>query len=441
MYGNRLVIPDTLHREMLKKIHDDGHLSLVKCRQRVAGSVWWPGINGQLKMWINRCGFCQENRMRQHAEPLQPTELANGPWSQVGVDFADYEGRQYLIVVDYFSRWLEALPMSSTSSTSTINRLRGLFARFGIPEILRTDGGPQFTSHAFAEFSKAYDFKHIMSSPHNPRSNGAVERAVQTAKRLIKQPDPTLAILAYRNTPLEVTGQSPARLLMGRSLRTRLPVHPSSLTPRWPDFVTLREHHDQKKEKQKEGYDRRNGAVLIEPPAVGDEVRVRHDGERQWHGPVHILGPALQPNSFIVPSPITQAPVIRNRRFILPIPPDSRPTPDTALPPVFRPTAAHVPAPQAPRSITPPCAPSPSAPPQGEPLPMPSPLQGSPPTAPPPAASPQTSAPPPAAALRPAAAPPPERPQATAAPSESAPQFTRSGRRVRSTKCSDYHYY
>ena len=140
MYNNRLVIPDALCREMLRKLHDDGHLSLVKCRQRIAESVWWQGINRQLKEWIDRCGFCQEHRRRHHAEPLQPTELADGPWSQVGVGFATYEGRQCLVVVDYFSCWLELLHMTSTTSASTIDRLRGLFARFGIPETMRSDG-------------------------------------------------------------------------------------------------------------------------------------------------------------------------------------------------------------------------------------------------------------------------------------------------------------
>ena len=414
MYNNRLVIPEAMRREMLKKIHDDGHLSLVKCRQRIAESVWWPGINGQLKAWIDRCGFCQEHRRRQHAEPLQPTELPERPWSQIGVDFACYEGRQYLVVVDYFSRWLEVLHMTSTTSARTIDRLRGLFARFGIPETLRSDGGPQFTSHAFAEFAATYGFTHRVSSPHNPRSNGTVERAVQTAKRIIQQPDPTLALLAYRNTPLEVTGHSPAQLFMGRHLRTRLPVHPDNLVPQWPDFAALREHHQHEKFRQKEKYDGRHGAVRLAPPASGGPVRVRHDGEKLWRGPVHIIGPADQPNSFLIPSPATEQPVVRNRRFILPVPSDSRLSSEPVLPPVsfssasaeITPTAAQQ---TRERGDTPPTDAA-SAPPSPE-------RGGTPPTdavQPPPGAAPKS--------------PPP-------------PRQTRSGRHVRNTKSDVYFYY
>ena len=355
------------------------------------------------------------------------------------LDFATYEGRTFLIVVDYFSRWLEILHMTSTTSASTIDRLRGLFGRFGIPEILRSDGGPQFSSQAFADFSKTYGFKHIMSSPHNPRSNGAVERAVQTAKRIIQQPDPTLALLAYRNTPLEVTGHSPARLLMGRNLRTRLPIHPVHMKPQWPDFIELQHHHDLQKLRQKEGYDKRHGAALLDPPSVGDDVRVRHDGEKHWNGPVRVIGPAAQPNSFIIPSATTQTPVVRNRRFILPIPPDSRPSPDAALPPVTRPASWNIAAPQpsrsSPLSASPQSAPSssPQSPPASSQAPE-EPEELLPAAEPPP--------PPAQPAQRTGTAPPPAAPPAgaTAAPGE-LPRFTRSGRRVKPTKRADYHYY
>ena len=326
--------------------------------------------------------------------------------------------------------------MTSTTSANTIDRLRGLFARFGIPEILRSDGGPQLASRAFANFSKAYGFKHIMSSPHNPRSNGAVERAVQTAKRIVQQPDPALALLTYRNTPLEVTGHSPARLLMGRSLRTRLPVHPTNMTPSRPDFIALRHHHEQEKLRQKEGYDQRHGAVLLEPPSVGDEVRVLHDGEKRWQGPVRILGPAVQPNSFTVQSPVTQAPIVRNRRFILPIPTGSRPTPDVVLPPASLPAAESFPDPQASRSAVPSAAPSSALPPPSAPPPSP--------TSPPPGAAASAAlaaaSPPPALAQRPAAQPF-ERRQAAVAPRVSPPRHTRSGRHVRGTKRDDFYYY
>ena len=77
-----------------------------------------------------------------------------------------------LIVVDYFSHYPEVIQLRSTTSQTVINSLKVKFARQGIPENLRTDNGPQFGSHGFAEFAMSYQFTHTTSSPHFPSSNG-----------------------------------------------------------------------------------------------------------------------------------------------------------------------------------------------------------------------------------------------------------------------------
>jgi len=81
----------------------------------------------------------------------------------------------------------------------------------------------------FRELAHELDFKHITSSPHHPQGNGHAERAVQTAKGILKQKDTLLALMSYRSTP----GVSPAELLMGRRIRATLPTLDRNLQPKW----------------------------------------------------------------------------------------------------------------------------------------------------------------------------------------------------------------
>lgn len=120
------------------------------------------------------------------------------------------------MVVDYFSRYMEVQMLTTTTSTAVISILKSLFARHGIPSILVSDNGPQYSSKEMQEFAALYGFQHVTSSPHHPQSNGMAERAVKTAKNLLeKSADPHMALLSYRTTPLPWCGRSPAELLMG----------------------------------------------------------------------------------------------------------------------------------------------------------------------------------------------------------------------------------
>eukprot|EP00117_Sycon_ciliatum_P006153 scpid22330/ scgid9810/ Uncharacterized protein K02A2.6 len=144
---------------------------------------------------------------------------------------ARYLCRQYLITVDYFSRYIDVACLSSTTSRAVITHLKSIFAAHGYPDIFVSDNGPQFASDAFAQFMSSCNITHRTSSPKHPQSNGEAERAVQTAKRLIRAPgDLQQSLLAYRSTPL-ANGYSPAELLYGRRLRTNLPCPPDLLQP------------------------------------------------------------------------------------------------------------------------------------------------------------------------------------------------------------------
>ena len=110
--------------------------------------------------------------------------------------------RKDLIVVDYLSKFIE---VNYLSITETIRSLTSVFTRHEIPEITRSDNGPQYDAADFAKFAKDWEFKHVTSSLFCAQSNGEAERALQTAKNFLKKDEyPAKALLAYRSTPSKV---------------------------------------------------------------------------------------------------------------------------------------------------------------------------------------------------------------------------------------------
>ncbi|KAK9496780.1 hypothetical protein O3M35_012973 [Rhynocoris fuscipes] len=211
--GPRINRGSSKKRMTLMRLHE-GHMGITKCRRRAQESVWWPGYSQDIQKMVKACKECIENSRINKAEPLITTKLPEQPWLLIGVDLFKHRNKWYLVVQDYYSRFLEIIETQLTSA-AVINKMKCLFARFGIPREVRTDGGTQFTSKEFKEFTVEYGFQLSISSPHYPQANGEAEKAVDIAKRiLLKCKDPLLGLLAYRCTPLE-SGMSPAELLFG----------------------------------------------------------------------------------------------------------------------------------------------------------------------------------------------------------------------------------
>ena len=127
---------------------------------------------------------------------------------------------------------------------------KSIFARFGIPEVVLSDNGPQFSSREFRKFSQVYCFTHITSSPYHPQGNGEAERSVQTMKNLLKKStDPYIAFLNYRTTTL-LHGYSPAELMMSRKLRNCVPTIPSQHIPFKPELEEFKKKDEHFRNQQ-----------------------------------------------------------------------------------------------------------------------------------------------------------------------------------------------
>lgn len=319
LHGQRIVVPKSLQKETLQRIHE-GHQGIQRCRLRAKCSVWWPGITTQIQHLVESCPICVRDHVPRH-EPLMSTPLPDYPWQKVASDLFYLKGENYLVMVDYFSRYPEVIKLRSTTSSSVIDALKAVFSRHGIPQTLITDNGPQYSSDEFAKFAASYNFSHVTSSPYYPQSNGCAERAVQTAKNLLKESaDPYLAMLTYRTTPLQWCGLSPAELLMGRRLRDNLPQVTPQLTPEWHYLEEFRKQDAEYKAKQKTNYDRRHRTRPL--PLIPDSSEVWITSNSDGPVPGRVSGQLDMPRSYDVS---TQSGVVRrNRRHLNVVPGDTR---------------------------------------------------------------------------------------------------------------------
>jgi len=198
---------------------------------------WWPNLDADIENVSFMCDACQQKAHNPAKSELHPWEFPSRPWQRLHIDFAGpIFGYTWLVYVDAYSKYPGAIPLTTTTASSTTNALLEVFSHFGLPEQLVSDNGPPFDSYDFAVFCKSNGIRHSRSAPYHPQSNGEAERFVQTFKDSLKSSgaDATSAkrlasefLLRYRVSAHGTTGASPSQLLLGRAPRTKLDLlHP-----------------------------------------------------------------------------------------------------------------------------------------------------------------------------------------------------------------------
>ena len=168
-----------------------------------------------------------------------------GLGKKIACDLFTLGGKDYLLTVDYYSKWVEiGFLCDSTVSSEVITQLKSTFARYGIPCEVVSDNGPQFSSRKFKQFAESWEFKHTTTSPKHPQANGQVENAIGSTKSVLKKAyedgtDPYIALLESRNTPITGLSYSPAQVFLNRRLKTRLPTTTQLLDARIPTDMML----------------------------------------------------------------------------------------------------------------------------------------------------------------------------------------------------------
>ena len=238
----------------------------------------------ELKEYIAKCDVCMAHTSEQSKEPIQQHEFAVRPWSKVASDLCDLDKRTFLVISDYYSNYIEVARVGSVTSRSIIKELKAVFARFGIPDVLVTDNGPEFSSAEFSVFARTWDFDHVTSSPKYPHSNGKAENAVKTVKRLFKKckgsgQSDIFPLLDWRNMPTEGIGTSPAQHLLGRRCRTLLPIASSLLKPRYDTETDNRALIGIKQHQQ---YYYNRAVKPLKTITPGETVHMKHPGQDTW---------------------------------------------------------------------------------------------------------------------------------------------------------------
>lgn len=225
--GNRIVMPESLRERTIELAHE-GHPGITIMKRRLRAKVWWPKIDSEAEQRVKKCHGCTLVSAPQPPEPMIRKELPSNPWKNLAIDFLGPlpSGHSLLVVVDYYSRFVEIEIMRKITSTETIKRLRVIFARFGCPDSITADNGRQLVSDEFEEFCKECGIQLLHSTPFWPQQNGEVERQNRSIlKRLIisqnmnKDWEKELLdyLLMYRSTPHSTTLKTPSELMFGKT--------------------------------------------------------------------------------------------------------------------------------------------------------------------------------------------------------------------------------
>lgn len=317
----RVYVPKAARTYLLNLAHDDplhgGHVGIRKTYGRLM-RFWWPRIYKEIEEYVKSCDVCQKFK-----NPKGPPVgyLHSVPVSEIfehlhidimGPVKRTYRGNAYIITAtDAFSKWAFARAVQQTTTDVIIDFVKeAIVSIHGTPKVIRSDQGPQFTSHQWKDFLKEIGAKHSVTCPYSPQANGIDERVNGTLTRILRtnvdehQEDWDLnliwAVRVYNNTVHESIGFSPYQVLHGRDPRTPLREinRDKSLNPHTISFEDIRKQVKDNNEaaqiQQTKNYNSKHQQF---PFKAGQFVYIRNHTVPQhlskkfypsWHGPVII---------------------------------------------------------------------------------------------------------------------------------------------------------
>ena len=239
-----LLVPRPFVQSVLQLAHSHllgAHLGVEKTLDRIKARVHWPGVKRAVDDYCRSCPECQQVAPKPlFRGPLIPLPIISVPFSRIAVDLVgplpkSSRGHQYILVIlDYATRYPEAIPLRTMASKGIARELVLMFSRVGIPEEILTDQGTPFMSRIMKDLCKLMQIKQLRTSVYHPQTDGLVERFNRTLKQMLKKVmeaegrnwDQLLPFLMFsiREVPQSSTGHSPFELLYGRRPRGLLDI-------------------------------------------------------------------------------------------------------------------------------------------------------------------------------------------------------------------------
>ncbi|XP_060062936.1 uncharacterized protein LOC132543450 [Ylistrum balloti] len=329
----QLILPEKYRHTVMRLAHESimsGHLAAKRTTSRVLSEFFWPGIQGDLTRFCRSCDVCQRTfpKGRVPKAPLGSMPLIDTPFKRIAVDLvgplepATDRGNKYILtIVDYATRYPEAVALKGIETERVAEALVEVFSRVGVPTEMLTDQGAQFTSNLMKEVSRLLSIRQLTTTPYHPQCNGLVERFNGTLKRMLRRMSTerpkdwdrylNALLFAYREVPQESLGFSPFEMLYGRAVRGPMMILKELLTKEMPDddikttyqyVIDLKErmedtcqialeHLKEAKVMQRKHFNRRAKARELKP---GDKVLVLLPTKAnkllmQWKGPFEVL--------------------------------------------------------------------------------------------------------------------------------------------------------
>lgn len=223
-YGSRIVVPPSLQKSVLNSLHEN-HTGIVRMKASARAYVWWPGIDTSIENFVKSCSTCQGTQRVPKEIVVTTWPIAKYPMERIHLDFFYFEGKNFLIMSDAFSKYIDVKLMGLTTVNCLIDKLEEIFVVFGLPTQIVTDNGPPFFSHVFAKYCECHGIKLTKSPPYHPQSNGQAERAVQSVKTVFRKfclgAEAKLSwprkinkfLIHYRNSPSTVTSKTPSEMI------------------------------------------------------------------------------------------------------------------------------------------------------------------------------------------------------------------------------------